>query len=119
LKGKIIKGCSKEDEIRAYEDNLRTDRLLGVYAKKTHDIRTKQTFDELFRQKKETDVAMLRNAMQLKMYETEKEALLSTIADPNITDAQRKQAENRLSIVSSTITALLNTKRIYRLNNRD
>lgn len=108
---RLLRDVQNEDEIRAYEDKFGVlDRLLGVYAKKTKDIRTKQTFDELFRQKKETDVAMLRNAMQLKMYETEKEALLSTIADPNITDAQRKQAENRLSIVSSTITALLNTE---------
>jgi len=110
-KERLLREIQNEDEIRAYEDKFGVlDRLLGVYAKKTKDIRTKQTFDELFRQKKETDVAMLRNAMQLKMYETEKEALLSTIADPNITDAQRKQAENRLSIVSSTITALLNTE---------
>ena len=53
---------------------------------------------------------MLRNAMQLNLYQTQKDALLSTISDPSITDAQRKTAEDRLSIVSANITALTNTE---------
>lgn len=111
-KERLLRGIENEDEIRGYEEKYGIlDRLLSLYAKKTKDIRTKQTFEELFRQKKEIDVARLRNAMQLNMYQAEKDSLLAIINDPSATAAQKKAAADRLAIINATIASILSTEK--------
>lgn len=104
---KLLREDANNEKIAKYEEEHGVlSRILGTYSQDITDIKRQQRLDEL-NLDRERILDATRNAeLRIQEYEKEQETLISIINNPEIDEAQRISAENRLSIVNATIESI-------------
>ena len=109
---KLLREDANQEKIAEYEEEYGVlSRILGTYSQDITDIKRQQRLDEL-KLDRERILDATRNAeLRIQEYEKEQEELILIINNPEIDEAQRISAENRLSIVNATIESIKNAEK--------
>lgn len=109
---KLLREDANNEKIAEYEkEHGVLSRILGTYSQDITDIQRQQRLDEL-NLDRERILDATRNAeLRIQEYEKEQQGLISIINNSLLSEAQRTEAANRLSIVEATTESIKNVEK--------
>lgn len=104
---KLLREGANNEKIAEYEEEYGVlSRILGTYSQDITDIQRQQRLDELNLDRERILDATENAKLRIQEYEKEKETLISIINNPLLSEAQKTEAANRLSIVEAGIESI-------------